>query len=55
MGLMVFREIFLDISLIQSECGKYLGIFHIMLSVSKNIVLYLNNVMEVGLCLYQLR
>ena len=48
MGLIVFHEIFLNISHIQTECGKYLGIFSKTLSIPQNIIMDLNNVMVVG-------
>ena len=41
----IFHILFLDIPLIQFECGEYLGILRKILSVPQNIVMNLNNVM----------
>ena len=46
MGLIVFHGIFPDISHIQFECGKYLGVFCGIVSIPHNIVMNLDNVMQ---------
>jgi hypothetical protein len=45
-GLTIFHIIFLDISHIQYECGKYQGILSGILSVPQNVVVDMNNVMS---------
>ena len=46
MGLTIFQGIFSDIFHIYFECGKYMGIFHGILLVPRNIRMNLNNVMN---------
>ena len=46
MGPTVFHKIFLNISHIQTECGKYSGIFYEILPIPQNIVMNLNDVMN---------
>ena len=46
MGPTIFHKIFLNISHIQTECGKYSGIFYEILPIPQNIVMNLNDVMN---------
>ena len=50
MGLTVFHLVFMDISLIQFECGEYPRLFHGILSVPHSIVMNLNNVIVESPC-----
>jgi hypothetical protein len=45
-GLIIFYRIFVCIPYIQSECGKYLGIFYGILLVPHNTLMDLNSIMN---------
>ena len=57
MGTTTIHKIYLNISHIQTKCGKYHGIFCGLLLVPHNIVMDLNNVMLVHIdaCINQQR
>ena len=48
-GLTIFHEIFWIIDHIQTECGKYSGLFHGILAIPQNIGMDLNNVIYAAL------